>query len=128
MTDMREKIASIVHKATKNALLDFDVSSDTIENDPQILETDRDTADAIIAALPGMVKPLEWDDVGDKWNTITCGRVQITQSGCFPHWDLSCAAPDFDGYFDSLDSAKAAANAHHRAQIMDALGIAQGGE
>lgn len=52
----------------------------------------HEAADAIIAALPGMVKPLEWRSLSDKWGTETCGRIQITQRGCRPYWDLSCAS------------------------------------
>jgi len=77
---------------------------------------------AILAAwntrTPPQVKPLVWEELGDKWKTVTCGRIQITQHGCAPNWDLSYAG---SGYFDTLEQAKAAANAHHTRRILEAL-------
>ena len=79
------------------------------------------------ADLPGpvRVKPLVWEALGDKWQTVTSGRIQITQRGCSPHWDLSCASPETDGYYPTLEAAKAAAQAAHEARIRAALEAAK---
>ncbi|MFV1538730.1 hypothetical protein [Phaeobacter sp. JH204B] len=75
----------------------------------------RESADGV------KVKPLVWDELGDRWNTVTSGRIQITQHGCHPYWDLSCASPETDGYYNSVEEAKAAAQADHEARIKAAL-------
>lgn len=101
--EMRDKIADVLWESKGG----FEMTCYVLAND-------------IIAALPSMVVPLVWDELGDRWETVTCGRIQITQHGCAPSWDLSCAG---NGYFDTLEAAKAAAQAHHVTTIMKAFGI-----
>lgn len=83
-----------------------------------------DNARAASAALEPMnkprVKPLAWCELGDRWNTVTSGRIQITQHGCCPNWSLSCASPEVDGIFPTLEAAKAA-GADYEARILAAL-------
>ncbi len=80
-------------------------------------------ADAILAAMPeivrGMVVPLVWRDSYGVWRAETpfgdykvCGRI------------LSLPLPmNPQQVHADEDAAKAAANAHHEAQIMAGLGI-----
>ena len=110
MNDLREKLADIL-KANPNGY---------------------DAADAIIAALPDMVQPLVWhvtkhtypDQLGIraiKWGTHYCiisapegGRCVLSSHGeesIGPH------------YFDNIDTAKAAGQAHYVAQTMAAIGL-----
>lgn len=92
---------------------------------------DLDLADAIIAALPGMVKPLEWFHpyartsgeliaetlLNNVFYSITedRGRFWLKVRGSVSITGIST--------FDSLEAAQAAANEHHRAAIMRALGL-----
>ena len=145
MTDLRDKIAEIIHACTKQALSDYDVADDVIRNDPEIAEADRATADAIIAALPGMVAPLVW-----------CNSTHHKHSGCMEYAETSAGTyfiiddnDDFTGLFcdfvtirdvtwfgtGSIDSheimsgvrgddttlLRAAANAHHAAAVVGAF-------
>ncbi|WP_235183802.1 MULTISPECIES: hypothetical protein [unclassified Sulfitobacter] len=91
------------------------------------------TADAIIAALPDMVEPLQWDgpncgiwDAGKRFHG-DCAAYKII-------WDLGrneTYTAYFGnkrlGVFDGLEAAKAAAQTHHTAAILSAFGV-QGGE
>lgn len=89
-----------------------------------------ETADAVIAALPDMVKPLEWEAPPyqsanpsyDAWQAKgVCGwYFSANQHG---HW-MGCG-PVIPAA--NLESAKAAAQAHYIAAILSACGV-QGGE
>ncbi len=117
MTDLRDKIAQIIAQQTYRS--DKPVSFEEI-------------ADAIIAAMPEMVQPLVWQTVAGVRYVEDC-------VGDFTYnFDTSDRLPD-EGiilYYrqDELTSdelwteedAKAAANRHHAAQIMQAFGV-QGG-
>lgn len=108
---MREKIADVVRG-----------------NLPATREMDDwagPVADAIIAALPDMVPPLVWSDypMGSRCDTDSVYNIN--------YWEPEKVF--VDAYttmrrHPTLEAAKAAANAHHAAQIMQALGIAQEGE
>ena len=87
--------------------------------------------DAIIAALPDMVAPLVWvetrhkspDQLGCRSSAIGISYVIISalmRGNCI----LSSGGLAHIGpfHFDTIDEAKAAANAHHRAAIMAAFG------
>lgn len=105
---MREKIAKLIY----------------MDGYPIEKNEARAAADAIIAALPGMVPPLEWDGV----------RANIG-GGCYYHslpsisgktWCVSFVFRGGShtlGYETSLEGGHATAQAHHAAQIMQALGI-----
>jgi hypothetical protein len=72
-------------------------------------------ADAIIAALPEMIAPLVWLDRGER---LRCGNYIIfhfTNGSYVEYVNLAL------GGGMSLEDAKAAANAHHRASIMAAF-------
>jgi NTP pyrophosphatase (non-canonical NTP hydrolase) len=115
MTDMREKIAEIISQ--------------------QMCRSDRpvgfdETADAIIAALPGMVTPLAWEDLKGGSYAWPLGLHYYTEGGG-DDWSAACMIGNDDIWSDgflSLESAKAAATTHYTAQIVAAFGIAQGGE
>lgn len=80
-------------------------------------------ADAIIAALPGLVKPLEWRDCAEYSTCLTDSDYSIKYWAKEKLW--------VDRYTtmrrnDTLEAAKAAAQAHYVAQIMAAFGIDAG--
>jgi hypothetical protein len=89
-------------------------------------EVFMDAADAILEALPSMIAPLVWD-AGDG---ITASKeyfkAETNMGGSY--WtmegELSCSF-DLDAFhevdFNSATEAKAAANTHHRANIMAAF-------
>lgn len=82
-------------------------------------------ADAILSALPSTVPPLVWEcEAGWRW----CGKSSLGyKSVCAWVW----IKPDGSGYafasdksiHPTLEDAKAAADAHHAAQIMRGLGL-----
>jgi hypothetical protein len=84
-------------------------------------EEARSAADAIIAALPDMIKPLVWDD------------YPMGSSCKIDNDDYSINYWEHEGVFvdayttmhrqPTLELAKAAANAHHRAAIMAAFNL-----
>jgi len=99
MSDMREKLADVV----KHILNECD--SEYIE---------AELADAIIAALPGMVKPLVWVRHPIGWS---CEGFMIdTRNGFYVMRGLY-GKPRFD----TLEDAQAACNAHHVARTMQAF-------
>ena len=130
MTDLREQLADVIEVAIDNAH-DMDV-------------THRDyasaAADAIIAALPGMVPPLVWEQSEGNfagqtvWSYDSKQTQWIVQNGNEDHFVL-CESLTIDfapcspvtGVYEALEAAKAAAQAHHVATIMQAFGV-QGGE
>lgn len=105
---MREKIAEMIHTAASEAGR----------------FTYHDTADEIIAALPDMVKPLEWVDLhgdGSLYQTSNENPIDyhavINSRGRLGFW--------YFGLYDTLESAKAAAQAEYASRIMQALGVEQ---
>lgn len=81
-------------------------------------------ADAILAALPGMIPDLVWDERSKTyWAAQTAtGMAYITQ---YPGMSKSFALNTemlSVGYLNTLEDAKAAAEAHHRAAIAQAAG------
>jgi len=86
----------------------------------------RDGWDAAIAALPDMVKPLEWGKASEtKWlagdyqiNEHSLGEFVLTCKG-------RCIGVRSGGA--AFRFSKAAAQAHHTAAILSAFGV-QGGE
>lgn len=104
---MRDKIAAIIETHT--------LSVDS-----------RNAADAIIAALPDMVDPLVWDgprsvrggyfiDTGVKHGKF----YVLHRSGSEGGGPID--GPNGDIWFDTDEAAKAAANTHHRAQVLSAF-------
>ncbi|MFG6566718.1 hypothetical protein [Sulfitobacter sp. 1A13679] len=75
-------------------------------------------ADAIIAALPGMVKPLEWVRHPIGWN---CEGFMIDARS----FNAIYMMRGMHGKprFDTVEDAKAAAQRQHVAQVMATLGI-----
>ena len=78
-------------------------------------------ADAILAALPDMIAPLVWVENVDQGEG---GEVALSSIGHVFHamtdgWSLHRSL-DWNDAID-LETAKAAANAHHRAAIMSAF-------
>lgn len=83
-------------------------------------KTAGETADAIVAALPGMVEPLAWitpsPTTDGQWQDTT-GMYDIEECILFiGHVETGIR-------FKTEAEAKAAANTHHRAAIMRALGL-----
>ena len=104
-------------------------------------------ADAIIAALPECITPLEWDVDGRKlslddtmqmglgydWDGFEIMRQEAYGLGCgYIIWPDHIASKTFNLYgthdgmynqdLDGEDAAKAAAEAHYRSLIMSAFG------
>jgi hypothetical protein len=108
MTDMREQIATIIEDT-------YDISRTyEVTNIPDI-------ADAIIAALPGMVKPLEWagDDIFQ-----TSGEYRLTYyAGMTVPYKLEFGV--WVKYFETEEAAKSHAENDNCAQIMAAFGIGE---
>ena len=103
---MRERIADMVKNYDWNAGAD-----------------QSQVADAIIAALPGMIKPLEWDDI----DPSTKGATGVAGQR-YTIWAMdSCGYVVFPGtsvgerFVGGAVAAIAAANAHHVASIMGAF-------
>lgn len=119
---LREKLADLVLEGIDN-VHDMDVTHDAYA---------WSAADAILAALPeivaGMVKPLEWVHRSDIpylhnalgadgwWRNIreSCGRFIL---------EANPITGTSEQVFQTIESAKAAANAHHTAKIMKALDL-----
>ena len=86
-----------------------------------------DIADAILAAMPGMVPDLLWSEFGKECVRADSilGRYEIMWG-----WENGQYALDVPKYARStewhptLESAKAAANAHNAAAVCKAMGIA----
>jgi len=105
---MRDKIAVLLQ--------------DSYEND----QTFEDAADTLLAALPGMVPELVWDEFGKECVRAESilGRYEIMWG-----WEDGQHALDVPKYARStewhptLESAKAAANAHNAAAVCKALGL-----
>ncbi|MEO9537249.1 MAG: hypothetical protein ABJL49_05600 [Parasphingorhabdus sp.] len=110
MSDMRDTLTGIIAREVMDA---------------------EATADAIIAALPGRVLPLEWLGGGKRHHAgnyviedISTPRREIRR---LLHASFGTTyLADFGGD-RPLKAAKAAAQAHHTAAILSAFGV-QGGE
>lgn len=108
MSDMRDKIAGVKYMGTT---------------------VGHGVADAIIAALPDMVKPLEWSDI--KWNNLysTSGVYKIILNEKVGKYYINFGGMiirDKSGvtiYHKTLEAAIAAANDHHVKQVMESLGV-----
>jgi len=145
MNELREKMAQ--------ALLDLEVSRDGGAS-CDILNAGEHTrckhlsrADAIIAALPGMVMPLEWEDHPLNGEPVL-SRALVKGGGYFICDDTD----DFTGAYldfvscddvrwwqhvrstsqqlvgnhrdDDIEPLKAAAQAHYAGQVVEAFGVA----
>lgn len=126
---MRDKLASRIMLHDLQLLRDFGVGGDIYINDPECRDAAYIEADAIIAALPDMVEPLVWEDFGGRgakaaaWGKASYlitkwsdGRYELVES--YPGYEGDNLA---GGFVDTLEAAKAAANAHHHEQIMAAF-------
>ena len=84
-----------------------------------------DIADAIIAALPGMVVPLVWEKShtlpwDDDYHSLpTAYTIRCADENSWK-WSFNGG----HGYARSPEAAKAAANAHNAAAVCKALGLA----
>jgi hypothetical protein len=118
-----------------------DKIAEILENMPEDMNGWEDAADEIIAALPGMVPELVWEGVEDDCFS-TCEALGFSYEICvFDTLERSCdyswqatAKPDNMQRWSnattlpapsqaSFSEAKAAANAHHAAQVMAAFGV-----
>ena len=118
MNDLREQLADVIEVAIDNAH-DMDVTHRDYANA---------SADAIIAALPGMVQPLVWEGIGESRTARSPIGDYLAEKDAPYGWGFwpPCHDIDYDpcgGHHASMDEAKAAAQAHHVATIMKALGI-----
>jgi len=86
-----------------------------------------DLAGVILAALPGMIPELVWVDAPSfgyvDHDTQMSGQYWIGGS-LYGHWTVT-GFRDFAGLtYPTLEAAKAATNAHHRAAMCKAMGWA----
>ena len=111
MTDLHEQLSDVIEVAIDNAH-DIDVTHRDYANA---------SADAIMDALPGMVQPLEWRDVAGGWGSDDFYIMPLSVGG----YRVYGISGNYDGaaQFESLDAAKAEAQARHVATIMQALGV-----
>lgn len=89
--------------------------------------------DAAIAALPGLVKPLVWTPTTIKGEHLRDTARDVTGRLCYDvgvaegHHYLLIALPhgglDSRGNYPSIKEAKAAAQAHHVAQVLAAIDL-----
>lgn len=108
--NLREQMADVIEVAIDNAH-DIDV-------------THRDyasaSADAIIAALPSMVQPLVWRETTSGTSKFPAWKAE----GFFVVESLNMGGFHSGGLrYETLEAAKAAAQDHHVATIMYALGL-----
>lgn len=103
--------------------------------DPDALDpVAQEVALAVADAVIGMVLPLEWEDFGARGAKATAwrkanylitrwsdGRFELVES--YPGYQGDNLS---GGFLPTLEAAKAAAEAHHRAQILAALGLDAG--
>lgn len=116
---MRERIASVIHET------EFNTPGGNVSFELQV-------ADAILAALPSMVKPLEWDKNPDEqaWYCVLTGgdghdrgyMVLPTRKGFelfdgFGYYRVSI------GFYKTEAKAKGAADKRNVSQAMAAFGI-----
>jgi hypothetical protein len=74
-------------------------------------------ADAILAAMPGMIPELVWQNNGNHW----AGGYGFVVRQFGGEYTLTIRN-QFDQKYPSIEAAKTAANAHHRAAIAKAAG------
>lgn len=112
---MRDKIAEVI------------MANRAVDNWQGPTPADFDAADAIVAALPGMVPELVWEG-------FYSGpyKIEVHEGGIIDLWFCGCAIKEDgenellrSGYLTlvSMDDLKAAANTHHAAQVMAAFGV-----
>lgn len=114
MNDLREQLARVIDPDA------FDVSCDEVFHAMNQEEALR-VADAIIAALPGMVQPLVWDIDwrGRSFNSIyTIWEFPLGFSVEHGQDGETITNP-----LKTLEAAKAAAQAHRAAAVLAALGL-----
>lgn len=135
MTDLRDTITRIINLDHLQLLHDFDVDPDIYRMDPECFTGAVATADAILATLPqpsitpDMVKPLVWDDFEGRgakakaWGSAnylitmwSTGKFQLAES--YPGHQGNIIG---DYFYNTLEAAKAAAQAHHAAMICAAI-------
>ena len=108
MTDLRKTITEIVREIR------------------QCSRSSEDAATAIIAALPGMIAPLVWEDQRGGSYAWPLGLHYYTEGGA-DDWCVACMIGDCDIWhsdnLSTLEAAKSSANAHYRAAVMAAFGL-----
>ena len=126
MSELREKMAGVI-------------CADRAVDNWQAMPSDYDLADAIIAALPDMVEPLEWECTD--WSAGDGIKGEDDCEWTAEIWPMTSYIISWfgGGRFEintpldekltatSLEAAKAAAQAHYIAAILSACGV-QGGE
>ena len=102
---MRDKIAAVI------------VENRACQNWSNPLPADLELADAILAALRGRIPELVWQNNGNHW----AGGYGFVVRKFGGEYTLTIRN-QFDQKYPSIEAAKTAANAHHRAAIAKAAG------
>lgn len=94
------------------------------------LRNSVEVAAKIVAALPGMVLDLDFQHVNNNPPVYDAGQLstgwyRVQYSGVDSCWLTLRGHRVIIARSDDPESAKAAANAHHRAQVLAALGLGE---
>ena len=135
MTDLRETIAHAIWRNEAERAAPGSFKGDQAMSmqhkiatiiDDMFLDGPDATAKAIIAALPGGVNPLVWEDQRAGAYAWPLGLHYYTD-GEADDWCVACMIGDFDIWhsdnLSTLEAAKSSADAHYRATVMAAFGL-----
>jgi len=111
---MREQIAAVI------------VENRAVDNWGEPRPADYELADAIIAAMPGMVPDLVWVKFGEECVRAegVLGRYEVIWG--FQNGQYALDVPGHGRrteWHPTIEAAKAAVNAHNRAAVCKALGL-----
>ena len=86
-------------------------------------------ADAILATLPDMIPDLGWEKLSERLYRVMMAEKMSWRCESYNdgRWFLTWSVPGYcdtliHGEWDTLEQAKAVANAHHKAQLSKAMG------
>lgn len=121
---MKSEADRTIREKWMTVLLDAHADIDGYEN----------LVDAIIAALPGMIPELVWEDKHTGFLSSSAatsnGKYHVAFDGEVYAWYASLEIGEHDCPImiepldvDTFEAAKAAANAHHRAAVCKVIGL-----
>jgi hypothetical protein len=138
---MRDQIAALlwrteaVDSGTPQSVIDGRTPEAFADQSPELRRKWFKYADAIFAALPGMGPDLVWDEISEGFHRATVNEnhpreayeILGNSAVCYAiHIVCGTTAKVGETYHPTMEAAKAAANAHHRAAIAKAAGWTNG--